>query len=185
MWQTDRNEYWFGNYHDPFSWSLWKTNQNKQKKPQKTYNSFLILFWHKCDCHANWPGSVWGAQGAVSCHRDALRVAVVDQLLLGQVWMALHLQQKDKHTGLVMHCRNLKSKANWTNTEGKRLCCSVHYKVKYYFATVQPMDFVFKLQFSVFSYGDILYLLEKYRMKQGGHANFVLQCCDASWSSWH
>lgn len=37
------------------------------------------------------PWSVWGTQGAVGCHRDALRVTVVDQLLLVQVRVAFNL----------------------------------------------------------------------------------------------
>lgn len=48
----------------------------------------------------NWPWPVGGAQRAVGRHGDALRVAVVDQLLLGQVWVAFDLggcKQRQKH----------------------------------------------------------------------------------------
>lgn len=52
---------------------------------------------------ADWPGSFRGAQGAVGCHRDAPRVAVADQLFLGEVWVTLHLQEK-RGTEAQVHC---------------------------------------------------------------------------------
>lgn len=50
----------------------------------------------------NRPLPVRGAQRAVGRHGDAMRVAVVDQLLLGQIWVAFDLgeckqRQKEAH----------------------------------------------------------------------------------------
>lgn len=50
----------------------------------------------------NRPLPVGGAQRAVGRHGDALRVAVVDQLLLGQIWVTFDLgerkqRQKEAH----------------------------------------------------------------------------------------
>lgn len=50
----------------------------------------------------NRPLPVGGAQRAVGRHADVLRPAVVDQLLLGQIWVAFDLgerkqRQKEEH----------------------------------------------------------------------------------------
>lgn len=93
-----------------------------------TFQGLLKSFWGKHICHAYWPWSVRGSQGAISCHRDTLGVAVVDQFVLGQVWVALHLVGK------------MRSKYQWSiytcimSVNPFKTCTYYYYYYYYYFS---------------------------------------------------
>lgn len=68
-----------------------KTGLKKKKKCKVCMNK-IHPFEQLCGNRLlNWPLPVGGAQWTVGRYGDALRVAVVDQFLLGQVWVAFDL----------------------------------------------------------------------------------------------